>query len=162
MQLGTRGRYAVMAMVDLAESSQGGPVALSEIAQRQELSLNYLEQLFSKLRQGGLVKSVRGSTGGYVLSYPADAIYIADIVAIADKPFKATRCSAQEHKSGCLKVGSRCKVHHLWEELGNHINGFLHSVSLQDVLDNKLPSSSLRSSQEGSSFYEQRKQHSCR
>ncbi|MEI8320675.1 MAG: Rrf2 family transcriptional regulator [Alphaproteobacteria bacterium] len=137
MKLGTRGRYAVMAMVDLAESSHKGPVPLSEIANRQEISLSYLEQLFGKLRQQGLVQSVRGSTGGYILPRSASLISVADIVSAADKPFKATRCSSSKQE-GCLQSKSRCKVHHLWEELGSQINGFLQSISLQDVLENKI------------------------
>lgn len=136
MKLGTRGRYAVMAMVELAQAFQKGPVSLSEIAEKQEISLSYLEQLFSKLKNVGLVQSVRGASGGYILSRPPRLIYIADIVAAADKPFKATRCA---HKGGgCLRAQARCAVHHLWEALGNKINGFLQSVSLQDILDKNI------------------------
>ena len=139
MKLGTRGRYAVMAMVDLAKSCQKGqPISLSEIASRQEISLSYLEQLFHRLRKGGLVQSVRGAMGGYVLAQPPSGIYIADIVAITDKPFKATRCQSKS-AAGCMQESkTRCTVHHLWEELGNQINGFLQSISLQDVLDNNF------------------------
>ena len=94
MRLSTKGRYAVMAMVDLASSSKGGPIALADIAERQEISLSYLEQLFARLRKGGLVKSVRGPGGGYLLAHPADEMRISDIILAVDEPIRATRCAA--------------------------------------------------------------------
>src|SRR3954451_2400562 len=92
MRLSTKGRYAVMAMVDLAKHSDGSPVSLAEIAERQEISLSYLEQLFAKLRRGGLVRSVRGAGGGYLLALPAGETRIGDIVLAVDEPIRATRC----------------------------------------------------------------------
>src|ERR1700681_4180339 len=117
MRLSTKGRYAVMAMVDLAEHSAGNPVSLAEIAENQEISLSYLEQLFAKLRKGGLVVSVRGPGGGYRLSRPASELRIADIIVAVDEPISATRCKAGSPK-GCTGTAARCLTHDLWEELG--------------------------------------------
>lgn len=132
MKLGTKGRYAVMAMVDLAMHSGGKPVSLADIASRQEISVSYLEQLFGRLRRMGLVLSVRGPGGGYVLSRPAEAVRIADIVLAVDEPIRATRCSLGS-PLGCRKNRDRCQTHALWEELGNRIYDYLSGVSLADV-----------------------------
>ena len=137
MKLSTRGRYAVMAMVDLAAESGGAPISLSGIAERQEISLPYLEQLFRKLRQGGLVDGVRGPGGGYVLVRPADEIRIADIIFAVDEPVHATRC-APGSGSGCKSDSSRCLTHDLWAELGNQIQLFLSAVTLADVCDRRV------------------------
>jgi Rrf2 family iron-sulfur cluster assembly transcriptional regulator len=107
MRLSTKGRYAVMAMVDLAKHSQGDPIALAEIAERQEISLSYLEQLFAKLRVGGLVKSVRGPGGGYLLGHPADETRISDVILAVDEPIRAVRC-APGAPMGCR--GSKSSV----------------------------------------------------
>lgn len=137
MRLSTKGRYAVMAMVDLATHGNGSPVALAEIADRQAISLSYLEQLFAKLRRGGLVGSVRGPGGGYLLAHSADATRIADIVLAVDEPMRATRCMPGSPK-GCTGDTSRCITHDLWEELGNHIHLFLSSVTLEDVCEKRV------------------------
>ncbi|MGQ0678011.1 MAG: Rrf2 family transcriptional regulator [Rhodospirillales bacterium] len=132
MKLSTKGRYAVMAMVDLTRNSEGSPVALAAIAERQEISLSYLEQLFAKLRRGGLVRSVRGPGGGYLLAHGADATRISDIILAVDEPIRATRCHSGS-PAGCRTNKSRCLTHDLWEELGNQIHLYLSSVSLADV-----------------------------
>ncbi|MFQ5984062.1 MAG: Rrf2 family transcriptional regulator [Alphaproteobacteria bacterium] len=137
MRLSTKGRYAVMAMVDLASHDSGDPVSLSDIAGRQEISLSYLEQLFGKLRRGGLVKSVRGPGGGYLLSRPAGAVRIADIIIAVDEPIRATRCQPGS-PSGCGPNRIRCATHDLWEELGNQIRLYLNSVSLEDVVCQRI------------------------
>ena len=137
MKLSTKGRYAVMALVDLASHSQGRPVALADIAERQEISLSYLEQLFAKLRRGGLVVSVRGPGGGYRLSRPSGEIRIADIIVAVDEPITATRCRAGSPK-GCTGTSGRCVTHDLWEELGRQIHVFLSSVSLGDVVEKRV------------------------
>jgi Rrf2 family iron-sulfur cluster assembly transcriptional regulator len=137
VKLTTKGRYAVMAMADLAEKSGGRPVALADIAQRQEISLSYLEQLFAKLRRGELVKSVRGPGGGYLLSRSADDIRIADVILAVDEPLKATRCETGSPK-GCLGTSGRCITHDLWEELSHQIHVFLSGVSLGDVVNGRL------------------------
>jgi Rrf2 family iron-sulfur cluster assembly transcriptional regulator len=126
-----------MAMVDLAKHSGGRPVCLGEIAERQEISLSYLEQLFAKLRKAGLVKSVRGPGGGYLLAFPAAATRIADIILAVDEPIRATRCSPGS-PAGCKADKSRCLTHDLWEELGNQIHLFLSSVSLADVCERRV------------------------
>lgn len=138
MKLTTKGRYAVMAMADLARFSTGRPVALADIAQRQEISLSYLEQLFAKLRRGDLVKSVRGPGGGYLLSRNADDIRISDVILAVDEPIKATRCEVGSPK-GCLgQSSSRCITHDLWDELSHQIQTFLSSVSLGDVINGRV------------------------
>ena len=137
MKLSTKGRYAVMAMVDIAAHTEGKPIALADVAERQEISLSYLEQLFGKLRRGGLVKSVRGPGGGYLLAYAAADTRIADIILSVDEPIKATRCTPGA-PTGCTSNKSRCLTHDLWEELGNKIFLFLNSVSLADVVDDRV------------------------
>jgi Rrf2 family iron-sulfur cluster assembly transcriptional regulator len=108
------------------------PVALAEIAARQEISQSYLEQLFGRLRRAGLVRSARGPGGGYRLARPAAELWIADIVVAVDENLRATRCPPNSGK-GCMKDAKRCVTHDLWEELGIHIHHFLDSVSLEDV-----------------------------
>src|SRR5258707_2709571 len=115
MRLSTKGRYAVMAMVDLAKHSDGSPVSLAEIAERQEISLSYLEQLFAKLRRGGLVRSVRGAGGGYLLALAADETRISDIVLAVDEPIRATRCTVGS-TVGCHGSKAPCLTPELWEE----------------------------------------------
>jgi Rrf2 family iron-sulfur cluster assembly transcriptional regulator len=146
MRLSTKGRYAVMAMADLAGQAPGSrdlsladtkPVALADIAERQDISLSYLEQLFAKLRRGGLVTSVRGPGGGYRLSRPSNELRIADIIVAVDEPLTATRCKTGSAK-GCTKTGARCVTHDLWEELGQQIHVFLSSVSLADVVEKRV------------------------
>ena len=137
MKLSTKGRYAVMAMVDLARQGANRPVTLAEIAERQNISLSYLEQLFGKLRKGGQVKSVRGPGGGYMLQRHPTEMRIADIIVAVDEPIKATRCTPSSPE-GCMLDKSRCLTHDLWEELGNHIFSFLSSVSLEDVIEDRL------------------------
>jgi Rrf2 family iron-sulfur cluster assembly transcriptional regulator len=137
MRLSTKGRYAVMAMTDLARHGPDRTVSLAEIATRQQISLSYLEQLFARLRRGGLVKSVRGPGGGYRLARPADQTTVADIVLAVDEPLHATRCR-DSSGAGCMAGGEQCVTHHLWEELGRQIHVFLAGVTLADVLDNRF------------------------
>ena len=140
MHLGTKGRYAVMAMTDLAGRqglAEGRAVALADIAARQEISLSYLEQLFSRLRRRGLVISARGPGGGYRLARAPDETLISDIIIAVDEPMRATRCNAAGAK-GCMSRGERCLTHDLWDEMGRRIQAYLASVSLADVLDGKL------------------------
>lgn len=138
VRLSTKGRYAVMAMADLA-SRQGGtePISLGEIAQSQDISLSYLEQLFAKLRKGGLVVSVRGPGGGYRLSRPAAELRIGDIILAVDEPIAATRCKPGS-PIGCTGTAARCITHDLWEELGRQIHVFLSSVTLADVVERRV------------------------
>ena len=136
MKLSTKGRYAVMAMVDLAQASKDRPVPLGDIASRQEISLSYLEQLFAKLRKAGVVKSVRGPGGGYRLARPTGETRISDIMMAVEEPVKVTRCKTAA--KGCLEGGRRCVTHDLWDELGRHIHLFLSGVTLEDVLERRL------------------------
>ncbi len=137
MKLSTKGRYAVMAMVDLASHSGGRPVSLADIADRQEISLSYLEQLFAKLRRGALVKSVRGPGGGYLLAHAPAEIRVSDVILAVDEPIRATRCTPGQ-PFGCRSNKSRCLTHDLWEELGNQIYLYLSSVSLSDVVERRV------------------------
>jgi Rrf2 family iron-sulfur cluster assembly transcriptional regulator len=137
VKLSTKGRYAVMAMADLAHHSSGKPVALADIAERQEISLSYLEQLFGGLRRGGLVNSVRGPGGGYLMARSQDEMRIADIILAVDEPIKATRCSPGS-PTGCHTSKGRCLTHDLWEELGNQIYLYLSSITLGDVCERRV------------------------
>ena len=136
MQLSTKGRYAVMAMTELAGRGDGRAVSLAAIAANQQISRPYLEQLFARLRREGLVQSVRGPGGGYRLARPAEALSVAEVVEAVDEPLRATRCAG--HGAGCMKGGARCLTHDLWEETGRHIRDYLAAVSLADVLAGRL------------------------
>jgi len=146
MKLSSKGRYAVMAMADLAREGAGRTVTLAEIASRQEISQSYLEQLFARLRRAGLVKSVRGPGGGYRLARGAEAIDIAEIVLAVDEPVRAIRCSGIKGQ-GCLSSGERCLTHDLWEELGEQIHVFLSGVSLEDVISRRVLGAARRNSE---------------
>ena len=137
MKLSTKGRYAVMAMADLASNSIGNPISLAEIARRQEISLSYLEQLFGKLRRGEVVKSVRGPGGGYLLAHEDTETRISDIILAVDEPIRATRCTPGQ-PFGCRINKSRCMTHDLWEELGNQIYLYLSSVTVADVVNKQI------------------------
>ena len=141
MRLSTKGRYAVMAMADLARNGQADgvvrAVSLAEIAARQEISLSYLEQLFARLRKGGLVQSVRGPGGGYRLAKGAGETVVAEIVLAVDEPIRATRCIGHSSPKGCMMAGERCITHNLWEDLGDEIHRYLAGVSLEDVVMNR-------------------------
>ncbi|OUS13236.1 Rrf2 family transcriptional regulator [Rhodospirillales bacterium 47_12_T64] len=137
MKLSTKGRYAVMAMVDLALYANERPVSLAEIADRQEISLSYLEQLFAKLRRENLVASVRGPGGGYKMAKEANKTMISEIFRAVEEPIKATACTPTSPQ-GCRKDKSRCVTHDLWLGLSNHIYGYLNSVSLADVIERRI------------------------
>jgi Rrf2 family iron-sulfur cluster assembly transcriptional regulator len=136
MKLSTKGRYAVMAMADLAAASDGRPVPLADIASRQEISLSYLEQLFARLRRAGVVSSVRGPGGGYRLARDASETRVSDIILAVDEPVDVTRC--QHGLSGCMETGKRCVTHDLWDELSRHIQLFLSSVTLEDIVARRV------------------------
>lgn len=133
MKLSTKGRYAVTAMFDVAMHDDGSPVALSDIAQRQSISLSYLEQLFGRLRRGGLVASTRGPGGGYRLARAAEDIAIADIIGAVDETLDATRCKGN---ADCHNH-QRCLTHELWTDLSSQINSFLSEISLADAINKK-------------------------
>lgn len=137
MKLSTRGRYAVMAMVDLAQFGSDRPVSLAEVAERQDISLSYLEQLFAKLRRAELVDSVRGPGGGYRLSRPAGDVRVSDVILAVDEPIRTTRCTPGS-ETGCVRRHSRCLTHDLWEELSEQIHAYLRSVTLDDVVEGRV------------------------
>lgn len=138
MELTTKGRYAVMAMADLAARGQDvRAVTLGEIAQRQAISQSYLEQLFARLRRAGLVAGMRGPGGGYRLARRAEDISVAEIVSAADETIKATACTAGA-ELGCQGRRARCITHDLWAELTLHIDAFLSEVSLADVVADRV------------------------
>ena len=129
MRLTTRGRYAVTAMLDLALNGTAGPISLADICKRQGISLSYLEQLFSKLRQNSLVSSVRGPGGGYRLGRAASDIHVAAIIDAVNESVDATSCSGK----GNCQDGETCLTHHLWQELSDQIYHFLSGISLADL-----------------------------
>ena len=137
MKLTTKGRYAVAAMADLAATQADGPVALSDIALRQGISLAYLEQLFAKLKRAGLVVSVRGVNGGYTLAASPLDLRVADIVAAVDEQIKTTAC-APGAALGCQGTTARCLTHDLWDELGRQIEIFLNAVTLDDIVNKRV------------------------
>jgi Rrf2 family iron-sulfur cluster assembly transcriptional regulator len=141
MRLTSKGRYAVMAMADLAlHGGEQRAVPLQEVARRQEISLSYLEQLFARMRRAGLVSGVRGPGGGYRLARAASVVTVAEIIAAVNEPIKATRCDAASTKS-CIGRTGRCIAHGLWQEMGDRIHIFLASVSLADVLEQRFDGS---------------------
>ncbi len=135
MKLSTKGRYAVMALADIALNSGGSAVSLADVAGRQEISVEYLEQLFGKLRRAGLVDSVRGPGGGYLLALPAEDIRIADIISAVEEAMQITRCQG-DAIDGCVG-GEKCVTHELWAALGRQIYGFLASITLGDVIERR-------------------------
>lgn len=136
MILGTKTRYAVMAMVELAGRPQDKAVSLADLAEAQEITVPYLEQIFSKLRQAELVNSVRGPGGGYLLAKAANDIHISDIVEAVDESLKMTRCESHA-ETGCMSTKARCLTHDLWDGLGRQIHGYLHSITLSDVINKR-------------------------
>ncbi|MBP6985011.1 MAG: Rrf2 family transcriptional regulator [Alphaproteobacteria bacterium] len=132
MKLSTKGRYAVMAMVDLASHGRNSPVSLMDISVRQGLSITYLEQLFMKLRRHGLVESTRGQNGGYLLKKDPSATNVLDIMNAVEEPLKATRCNPSE-SHGCQGGAKRCLTHNLWNGLSQHVANYLASKTLADL-----------------------------
>ncbi|MEZ5525596.1 MAG: Fe-S cluster assembly transcriptional regulator IscR [Pseudomonadales bacterium] len=133
MRLTTKGRYAVTAMLDVALYSENGPVSLSDISLRQDISLSYLEQLFSKLRRSQLVSSVRGPGGGYQLARELDNICVAEIVDAVNESVDATLCNGDNN----CQHGEVCLTHHLWDDLSRQIHTFLSNISLKDLVERR-------------------------
>jgi Rrf2 family iron-sulfur cluster assembly transcriptional regulator len=139
MKLTAKGRYAVMAMADIAAfSKQQKPVSLNDISIRQGISLSFLEQLFLKLKKKDLVTSVRGNLGGYKLIVDPSKVHLSSIIEAVNEEIKTTKCKLKS-KRGCTGKTTRCVTHNLWDGLSKHINNYFTSVTLQDVLDNKIP-----------------------
>ena len=129
MKLTTKGRYAVMAMADLATFKDNGPISLTDISLRQNISLAYLEQIFIKLKNRNLVKSVRGAKGGYELESSPDEIKISNIISAVDEEVKMLNCK-KESKKGCNNKSSKCITHNLWDQLDHHINKIITELLL--------------------------------
>ena len=136
MKLTTKGRYAVIAMADLASNQKLKPVSLNEISLRQNISLSYLEQLFSKLKNEKLVKSIRGPSGGYVLDKNPKDIKLSNIIFAVDEQVKTLNCK-RDSKRGCNGKTVKCITHDLWDDLEKHINEFFDKVSLNDLVRQK-------------------------
>ena len=137
MKLTSKGRYAVMALVDLAKFNNIKPVSLRDISLRQGISLDYLEQIFSKLRKKEIVQSVRGTQGGYILSKKAKDIKLTNIFDAVDEKVKTVQCK-KESKKGCNGKSTKCLTHNLWDELENHINDFFEKKSLEDLIQDNI------------------------
>ncbi len=133
--LTTRGRYAVMAIVDVAARGSNETVKLSAISESQDIPLNYLEQIFLRLRRANIVSSVKGPGGGYVIIKEANQISVMNIIDAVDENIKMTRCG---NRKFCMKSGQKCDTHDLWKGLGHSIREYLSSISIQDILTNKI------------------------
>ena len=141
MKLTSKGRYAVMAMADLAKNNVKEPTSLTEISLRQGISIAYLEQLFLKLRKNNLVQSARGPSGGYVLSKSPNEIKLLSIINAVDEKIKTVKCR-KESKKGCNGKSIKCITHNLWDDLENHINKFFEDNTLNDILFKEVSNNS--------------------
>ena len=137
MKLTTKGRYAVMALADLAGFDRNNPVPLRDISLRQNISLVYLEQIFLKLKKSNIVKSVRGTNGGYVLNREPEHIKLSNIFIAVDEQVKTIHCK-RESKKGCNGKSTKCITHNLWDELEIHINTFFEKKNLSDLIKNNF------------------------
>ena len=135
MKLTSKGRYAVMALVDLARFDNINPVSLRDISLRQGISLDFLEQIFSKLKKHNIVKSIRGTNGGYILTANPEQIKLANILNAVDEEVKTVQCK-KESKKGCNSKTTKCITHNLWDELEIHINNFFEQKNLKDLISN--------------------------
>ncbi|KRO60352.1 MAG: [Fe-S]-binding protein [Pelagibacteraceae bacterium BACL5 MAG-120820-bin39] len=133
MKLTSKGRYAVMALMDLAKFNSRNPVSLRDISLRQGISLDFLEQIFSKLKRNEIVQSIRGTQGGYILNKQPNEIKLANIFHAVDETVKTVQCK-KESKKGCNGKATKCITHNLWDELETHINNFFENKSLEDLL----------------------------
>jgi len=137
MKLNSRSRYAVMALADIASFNMQNPVSLRDISLRQNISLVYLEQIFSKLKKNNIVKSIRGTNGGYVLTKDPEQIKLSNIFSAVDEKVKTLQCK-RESKKGCNGKLTKCITHNLWDDLEMHINDFFDKKNLGDILKNNL------------------------
>ena len=137
MKLTTKGRYAVMALADLANFGDQNPVPLRDISLRQGISLDYLEQIFSKLKKDDIVKSIRGKNGGYILAKEPARIKLSNIFSAVDEKVKTLLCK-RESKKGCNNKSTKCITHYLWDDLEMHINDFFDKKNLGDLVKNNL------------------------
>ncbi|MFT6105796.1 MAG: Rrf2 family iron-sulfur cluster assembly transcriptional regulator [Rickettsiales bacterium] len=138
MLLTNKAKYATIAVIDMLENGCEKPVSLSLIASRQNISLSFLEQIFSSLKKAQIVKSIRGASGGYILAQDPHTINVADIILAIDEPIKMTRCSGED---GCVTKNTRCTTHHLWQGLEKNIYNYLSSIFITDIGQESLKSS---------------------
>ena len=136
MKLTTKGRYAVMALADIANFDKSNPVSLRDISLRQNISLVYLEQIFFKLKKNNIVKSVRGVNGGYILSEEPENIKLSNVFSAVEEKIQTVNCK-KESKKGCNGKSSKCITHYLWDELEIYINNFFEKKSLKDLINNQ-------------------------
>jgi len=139
MKLTAKARYAVMAVTDIAVNSDGRAVSLSDISVRQDISLSFLEQMFGQLRKSGIVDSIRGANGGYILAKPIDEIQLGSVMRAVDEEVHTKRCDRLESGLSCTGKGTKCLSHDLWQAMEDHIEGFFSAISIQDVIDQKFP-----------------------
>jgi len=137
MKINSKSRYAVMALADIANFNRQNPVSLRDISLRQNISLVYLEQIFSKLKKNNIVKSIRGANGGYVLTKDPEQIKLSNIFSAVDEKIKTLQCK-RESKKGCNGKLTKCITHNLWDDLEIHINDFFDKKNLGDILKNNL------------------------
>ena len=137
MKLNTRGRYAVMALADMAKFDKQNPISLRDISLRQNISLVYLEQIFSKLKKNNIVKSIRGTNGGYILTKDPEQIKLSNIFSAVEEKVKTVQCK-KESKKGCNGKSTKCITHYLWDELEIHINDFFDKKNLGDLLKSNM------------------------
>ena len=137
MKLNTRSRYAVMALADMASFDRQNPISLRDISLRQNISLVYLEQIFSKLKKNNIVKSIRGTNGGYMLTKDPEQIKLLNIFSAVDEKVKTVRCR-RESKKGCNGKSTKCITHNLWDDLEMHINNFFEKKNLGEFLKNNI------------------------
>jgi len=137
MKINSRSRYAVMALADMASFDRQNPISLRDISLRQNISLVYLEQIFSKLKKNNIVKSVRGTNGGYILAKTPEQIKLLNIFSAVDEKVKTIQCR-RESKKGCNGRSTKCITHYLWDDLEMHINDFFEKKNLGDILKNNL------------------------
>tara|TARA_Y100000991_G_C21829484_1_gene287473 strand:- start:93 stop:572 length:480 start_codon:yes stop_codon:yes gene_type:complete len=141
MKLTSKGRFAVTSLVDMAINiRENKPISLSEISQRQNISLAFLEQIFSSLKKNGIVRSIRGPSGGYIFAKDPSFIMIYDVINAIDEELKITRCNGEGSSCFSTKRKTKCCTHNLWNNLTNHISFFLNSISIQDVSNNRYDS----------------------
>ena len=137
MKLNTRSRYAVMALADMVNFDRQNPISLRDISLRQNISLVYLEQIFSKLKKNNIVNSIRGTNGGYILAKDPEQIKLLNIFSAVDEKVKTVRCR-RESKKGCNGKLTKCITHNLWDDLEMHINNFFEKKNLGEFLKNNI------------------------
>ena len=137
MMLTTKSRYAVTSLIDIANVAANSPVNLADISIRQNISISYLEQIFAKLKNAGIVNAIKGPGGGYVLAKGLDQINIKHVIDAVEEKMMMTQCG-NDLKKSCLKNNTKCSTHNLWHNLSNHINSYLNSISIKDVIENRL------------------------